>query len=182
MKKPDIRISVFIATSLDGFIARPDGDVSWLDGYEPMGEGEDGGYGEFFNAIDVMVMGRGTFEKVLTFDWPYGDKPITIMSSSLTEVPEKLKASVRIDSAAPQQLLKKLETEGYRHIYLDGGKVIQSFLQEGLVDDMTLTIIPVLLGRGIPLFSPLEKDVKLKLLKSRSWKNGFTQSNYLVMK
>lgn len=182
MNRTGIQVSVFIATSLDGFIARPDGDVSWLDEFESMGEGEDGGYGELFNSIDTMVMGRGSFEKVLTFDWPYGKKPITVMSKSLSEVPEKLKGSVRIDSSPPLELLDKLETEGCRHIYLDGGQVIQSFLREGLVDDMTLTIIPVLLGEGIPLFGHLDSDIKLKLLKFRSWANGFTQSKYQVLK
>jgi dihydrofolate reductase len=182
MSKSAVRVSVFIATSLDGFIARPDGDVSWLDDYEPMGKGEDGGYGELFNAVDSMVMGRGSFEKVLTFDWSYGTKPITVMSKSLTEVPEKLKGSVRIVALSPLELLEKMEAEGCRHIYLDGGQVIQSFLREGLVDDMTLTVIPVLLGQGIPLFGHLEGDIKLNLLEARSWENGFTQSKYRVVK
>ena len=181
MEKPAINVSVFIAASLDGFIARPDGDVSWLDEYEPLGEGDDAGYGELFNKVDALIFGRGSFEKVLEFDWPYGSKPITVLSSSLTKVPERLKSSVRIDNSAPLKVLEKLEAEGCRHIYLDGGQVIQSFLREGLVDDITLTTIPVLLGQGIPLFGYLEKDIKLKLLESRSWENGFTQSKYKVM-
>ncbi len=179
--KPDVRISVFIAISLDGFIARPDGDVSWLDEFEPFDEGEDGGFGELFNAVDVMVMGRGTFEKVLTFDWPYGDKPITVMSSSLTQVPEKIRGSVRIDDSAPGEILRRLESEGCRHIYLDGGQVIQSFIRDGLVDDLTLTIIPILLGQGLPLFGHLEGAIKLNLMESRSWKNGFAQLRYKVI-
>ncbi len=181
MKKPAIKVSVFIAASLDGFIARSDGDLSWLDEYESLGDGEDAGYGELFKAVDSMIIGRGTFEKILTFDWPYGTKPITVLSSSLSEVPEKLKGSVRIDNSAPLKLLEKLEAEGYQHIYLDGGQVIQSFLWEGLVDDITLTTIPVLLGQGIPLFGSLEKDIKLKLLESRSWDNGFVQSKYKIV-
>ncbi|RLD94917.1 MAG: dihydrofolate reductase [Bacteroidetes bacterium] len=181
MKKPAVNVSVFIAASLDGFIARPDGDVSWLDEYEPLGEGEDAGYSELFNKVDSLVLGRGSFEKVLEFDWPYGDKPITVLSSSLSKVPEKLKGSVRIDNSVPLKLLENLAAEGCRHIYLDGGQVIQSFLREGLVDDITLTIIPVLLGQGVPLFGSLEKDIKLKLLESRSWDNGFVQSKYKVV-
>jgi dihydrofolate reductase len=177
-----IKVSVFIATSVDGFIARKDGDVAWLDEYEPMGEGEDGGYTELFGAVDALVMGRGTFEKVLTFQWPYGDKALIVLSKSLTEVPEKLRASVRVDASAPEELMEKLSGEGYQHIYLDGGKVIQSFLRAGLVDEMILTRIPVLLGEGIPLFGMLEKDVKLKLLESKSWKNGFVQVKYAVVK
>ena len=181
MNKPAVKVSVFIATSLDGFIARSDGDVAWLDEYESLGDGEDGGYGELFNSIEAMVMGRGTFDKILTFDWPYGAKPITVMSSSLTEVPEKLRGSVRIDDSTPIELLRKLEGEGCRHIYLDGGQVIQSFLQEGLVNDITLTVIPILLGQGIPLFGHLEEEIKLELRESRSWENGFAQTKYQVV-
>lgn len=183
MKSAKIHVSVFIATSLDGYIARPDGDVSWLHETEPVGDGGDAGYGELFDSIDVLVMGRGTFEKVLEFDpWPYGMKPVIVLSKSLTEAPEKLRDRVRIDASSPRELVEKLSREGYRHIYLDGGQVIQSFLRDGLVDDMTLTTIPVLIGDGRPLFGRVEKDIKLRLLKSRSWDNGFVQSRYQVLK
>lgn len=181
MKKPNIRVSIFIAASLDGFIARPDGDVAWLDDYEPPGENDDAGYDELFSSVDALVLGRGTFEKVLTFEWPYGAKPIIVLSSTLSHIPEKLKDSVRIASSTPSEVLEKMAAEGYQHIYLDGGQVIQSFLREGLVDDLTLTIIPVLLGEGIPLFGRLEKDIQLKLLESRSWENGFVQTKYQVL-
>ena len=190
-----IKVSVYIATSLDGYIAREDGDIGWLhEGEEPgeieefaegqeSGDVEDAGYGDFFNSIDILVMGRGSFEKVLEFDpWPYGAKPVIVLSKSMTEVPEKLRNTVRIDISTPHELVEKLTQEGYRHIYLDGGKVIQSFLREGLVDEMTLTIIPVLIGNGIPLFGKIEKDIKLKLLESRSWEYGFVQSMYQVLK
>lgn len=181
MKKPTVKVSVFIATSLDGFIARPDGDVSWLDEYEPPGEEDDAGYSELFNKVDALVLGRGTFEKVLTFEWPYGAKPIIVLSSTLLHVPEKLKDSVRIANSTPSDVLENMEADGYQHIYLDGGQVIQSFLREGLVDEITLTTIPILLGQGIPLFGSLEEDIKLKLLESRSWKNGFVQTKYQVL-
>ena len=180
--RTNIKVSIFVATSVDGFIARTDGDVSWLEEYGPMGEGEDGGYGELFASVDALVMGRGTFEKVLTFDWSYGDKPLIVLSKSMSEVPEELRASVKVDASSPQELVEKLSQEGCKHIYLDGGKVIQSFLRAGLVDEMTLTRIPVLLGEGIPLFGMLEKDVKLRLLESRSWENGFVQVKYAVVK
>jgi dihydrofolate reductase len=128
-------------------------------------------------------MGRGSFEKVLEFDeWPYGTKPVIVLSKSLTEVPEKLRDRVRIDSSPPQELLEKLSQEGYKHIYLDGGKIIQSFLRDGLVDDMTLTTIPVLIGEGLPLFGHIDEDIKLRLLESRSWDNGLVQSKYQVLK
>ena len=183
MSTTEIQVSVFIATSLDGFIARPDGDIAWLHEFEPMGDGDDGGYSELFDSVDALVMGRGTFEKVLEFDgWPYGTKPVIVLSKSLTEVREKLRDHVRIDASTPQEILDTLSKEGCKHIYLDGGKVIQSFLREGLVDEMTLTVIPILLGQGLPLFGHLDADIKLQLLESRSWDNGFVQSRYRVIK
>jgi dihydrofolate reductase len=100
------------------------------------------------------------------------------LSKSLTEVPDTLRDRVRINTSAPQELIEQLSQEGYARIYLDGGKVIQSFLRAGLVDDMTVTTIPILIGKGIPLFGDLEKDIKLRLLESKSWPNGFVQSTY----
>ena len=182
MKSTNLRVSVFIATSVDGFIARPDGDVEWLHEIEPLEDGDDAGYSEIFNNVDALVMGRGSFEKVLEFDWPYGTKPIIVLSRSLTSVPEKLRDSVKIDRSTPQELVEKLSQAGYKRIYLDGGKVIQSFLREGLVDDMVLTTIPVLIGEGLPLFGHLEKDIKLRLLDSQSWNNGLVQTTYQVVK
>jgi len=182
MKSTPIKVSVYIATSVDGFIARPDGDVSWLDEVEPLEGGDDAGFGDFNDSIDVMVMGWGTFEKVLEFEGPYGTKPVIVLSRSRTEVPEALRDRVSIDASTPRELVEKLSQEGYKRIYLDGGKVIQSFLREGLVDDMTLTTIPVLIGEGIPLFGSLEKDIKLRLLESRSWDNGLVQSKYQVLR
>lgn len=181
MKERTIRVSVFVAISLDGFIAKTDGNVDWLDEFESLADGEDAGYGELFNAVDSMIMGRRTFEKILTFDWPYGKKSITVMSSSLKTIPKKLRGSVRISASSPIKLLEKLEAEGQRHIYLDGGQLIQSFLRDGLVDDLTLTMIPILLGEGIPLFGHLKKDIRLELLKTRSWENGFVQTKYRVV-
>lgn len=177
------KVSVFIATSVDGYIARPDGDVSWLEAGEPIGGGDDAGYGAFFSSIDVLVMGRGSFDKVLEFDpWPYGTKPVIVLSKSLTTVPDHLQDTVRIESLSPQALLDTLAQEGYTHIYLDGGQVIQSFLREGLVDAMTLTTIPILIGAGRPLFGALDADITLRLVESKSWHNGFVQSTYQVVK
>lgn len=170
-----------MATSLDGFIARPDGDVAWLEEGNPLPEDDDAGFSAFFSSIDVLVMGRGSFEKVLEFDkWFYGDKPIVVMSKTLTEVPEHLRETVTIDSASPQDLIAKLSKQGYEHIYLDGGKVIQSFLREGLVDEMTLTTIPIIIGKGIPLFADLDQDIKLKHLGTKTWDNGFVQTTYAL--
>jgi dihydrofolate reductase len=177
-----LKVSVFMGISVDGFIARPDGDISWLDETEPLENGEDAGYGELFASIDALVMGRGSFEKVLEFDWPYESKPVIVLSKSLAEVPEVLRERVRIDASAPQELVEQLSQQGHKHIYLDGGKVVLSFLREGLVDEITLTSIPVLIGDGLPLFGYLEKDIKLRLLETRSWKNGFVQSKYQVLR
>jgi dihydrofolate reductase len=183
MTSTKLKVSVFIATSVDDFIARPDGDVAWLHETEPLPDGDDAGFGNFFDSIDTLVMGRGSFEKVLEFDdWPYGTKPVIVLSRSLTEVPEKLRDRVRIDASTPAELVEKLSQDGYQHIYLDGGRVIQSFLRDGLVDEITLTTIPVLIGEGIALFGSLARDIKLRLLETRSWKNGFVQSKYLVVK
>lgn len=182
METAELRISVFIATSVDGYIARPDGDVGWLDKFGPMGAGEDGGYSALMGSIDALVMGRGSFEKVLEFDWPYGETPVIVLSQSLTDVPPPLRDHVRIDTSSPQELVAQLLQLSYRRIYLDGGKVIQSFLREGLVDDMTITMVLVLLGKGIPLFGDLEQDIALRLTSLKSWDNGFVQKTYSVVR
>ena len=183
MKKSNgLKFSVFIATSVDGFIARPDGDVAWLHEGEQLPKGEDAGYGELLNAVDALVMGRGSFEKVLEFNsWPYADKPVIVLSKSLTEIPSQLPDVVSIDPAEPRAFTEKCLARGYEHIYLDGGQVIQSFLREGLVNEITITTIPILLGEGIPLFGKIGRDIQLTLKKSRSWQNGFVQSTYEVL-
>jgi dihydrofolate reductase len=176
------KLSVFIAISVDGYIARKDGDVSFLNEAEPIGNGEDGGFGEFFNSVDVLVMGRATFEKVLEFGWPYGEKPVIVLSNSLNQIPEALQGKVIIESGTPTELLDRLSAKGYNHIYLDGGKTIRSFLRENLVDEITLTTIPILLGEGLPLFGDLESEIPLRLLENKFWKNGFVQTKYAVIK
>ncbi len=172
-----VKVSVYIATSLDGFIARENGDIDWLAGGE---SDEDYGYAEFMSAIDHVVMGRNTYEKVLTFGgWPYQKKVVVLTSRDLT-IPPELADKVEALHLSPQKLMHELEHRGVRHIYLDGGVTIRRFLGEGLVDEMTITTIPVLIGKGIPLFGKLEKDVKLELIKSKSLKNGFVQNKYQV--
>lgn len=178
-----LKVSVFIATSVDGFIARPDGDVAWLDEGEPLPDGDDAGYGELFNAVDALVMGRGSFEKVLEFTpWLYGEKPVIILSKTLTEVPSQLPDVVSIDPAEPRAFVQNCLAHGYKHIYLDGGQVVRSFLREGLVDEMTITTIPILIGEGIPLFGRTGQDIRLKLKENHSWENGFLQATYEIIK
>jgi dihydrofolate reductase len=173
-----VKISVYIAASLDGFIARKNGDLDWL----PAGEegGEDFGYAEFMSTINYIVMGRNTFEKVLTFgEWNYEKKVIVLTSRDLT-IPPELAYKVEALHLPPRQLIHEMERRGANHIYIDGGVTIQHFLRESLVDEMTITTIPILLGEGLPLFGKLEKDVKLELVKSQSFKNGFVQNKYKI--
>ncbi|MEL6406933.1 MAG: dihydrofolate reductase family protein [Chloroflexota bacterium] len=179
-----IRVSVFIATSLDGYIAHSDGGIDWLESVPPVGNGDDAGYSAIYNAVDALVMGRGTFDKILTFDsYPYAGKPLVVLSSTLTTVPDKLSEhDISIMHGTPQRVYEQLSERGYTHIYLDGGKVIQSFLRAGLVDDMTITQIPILLGSGLSLFGELERDIHLRLLRSTAWHNGFVQSVYQVQR
>ena len=171
-----LKVSVYIATSLDGFIARKNGDIDWL----PTGNegGEDFGYAKFMSTIDHIVMGRNTFEKVLSFGgWHYDKKVIVLTSRDLTIAPE-LSDKAEALHLSPRELIRELERRGSRQIYLDGGVTIQRFLREGLVDEMTITTIPILIGEGLPLFGALDKDVQLDLLTSQSFKNGFVQNQY----
>jgi dihydrofolate reductase len=174
-----LMVSVYIATSLDGFIARKDGEIDWLP--VPSEGGEDYGYAEFISTIDHIVMGRNTFEKVLSFGgWHYEKKVIVLTSRNLT-LPPDLTEKVESASLPPRELVRQLEQRGSRHIYLDGGLTIQRFLREGLVNEMTITTIPVLIGEGLPLFGPLDKDIKLELLESKSFKNGLVQNRYKIL-
>lgn len=177
------RISVFIATSLDGFIARKDGSIDWLNNANTnVPKGEDGGYHAFMASVDVLIMGRNTYEQVLTFgEWPYGEKKVIILSSRKIEFPAHLPKTVSWSSASPVQLVKTLSTQGAKRLYVDGGVTIQRFLQAGLVDEVTITLTPVILGEGKPLFFPLGKDVALTHLDTRSF-FGFVQVKYAVKK
>ena len=174
-----LKVSVYIAVSADGYIARKNGEIDWLPGGEG---GEDYGYAEFMSGIDHVVMGRNTFEKVLTFGgWHYEKKVIVLTSRKLTLAPE-LTDKAEALHLSPLELVYELERRGSRHIYLDGGVTIQNFLREGLVDEMTITTIPILIGEGLPLFGSLEKDIKLELLVSRSFRNGLVQNKYKAYK
>lgn len=178
------KCSVFIATSLDGFIAREDGGIDWLPTPDTDSEGgEDYGYNDFIKTIDAMVMGRNTYELVLTFDeWYYGDMPVFVLTNRGVEIPERLNKTVSQMSGKPQEIVEELAEKGYHNLYVDGGKTIQGFLNAGLIDDMTITTIPVLIGTGIPLFGPTNQDIQLKLMESRSFDNQLIQTRYTVVK
>lgn len=172
---------VFIAASMDGFIARKDGNLDWLMEYDS--SDEDHGYDDFMASVDGLVMGRGTFEKVLTFgDWSY-KKPVIVMSSRLTEkdVPENLKGKVRISNQTPDELMETLHQEGWSKAYVDGGKVIQSFLRAGLISDIILTQAPILIGDGLALFGALDADIKLAHAETESFQSGLVSSRYNVL-
>jgi dihydrofolate reductase len=173
-----MKISVFIATSLDGFIARPDGALDWL----PQSSGdEDHGYNDFFAAVDTLLMGRKTFETVVGFSpFPYSGKRVVVCSQSITQtdVPKALQPLLEVRNEPLLEVLKHLEQTGTQHIYADGGQLITSLLELGLVDEMTLTQVPVLLGSGIPLFGKLSRDHTWQHLETKTFKSGLVSSKY----
>jgi dihydrofolate reductase len=176
-----MKASVFIATSLDGYIARENGDIDWLSAADGEGSAEDYGYQEFIDSVDVLVMGRNSFEKVLTFGkWPYGNKQVVVLSSRLLKIPADIADSVEHKSSSPNELVKELSTRGAKHLYIDGGKTIQGFLTAGLIQQIIITRIPILIGNGIPLFGPLNKDIKLRHIETRTFASGLVQSRYEI--
>lgn len=174
------KVSVFIATSLDGFIARADGSLDWLDQANSEVPTDEGcGYHAFMDTIDVLIMGRNTYEKVLSFgEWPYANKKVVVLSSSSVIVPDTLKKMVTFSNEAPRVLLNRLRDEGAKHLYVDGGLTIQRFLQDGLIDEITVTVIPVLLGKGIHLFGLLAKDIWFNHKSTTTYPFGYVQSTY----
>jgi dihydrofolate reductase len=178
-----MKASVFIATSLDGYIATKDNDLSWLDEQnKKVPPGEDCGYGQFMASVDCLVMGRNTFEKVLSFggDWPYGALKIVVLSRKGVVIPEALQNSVSQSNEDPTVLYGQLKQKGYQHLYIDGGQVIRSFLRAGLIDDITLTLIPVLLGEGISLWENAPVDYQFELQSHHFYEFGFMQYHYQI--
>lgn len=174
-----LQISIFIAASLDGFIARSDGGIDWLTDPSYEIPNEDFGYQSFMNSVDALVMGRHTYEKVLTFgEWPYKDKHVIVLSQNPRPTPEDLTSQVEWMGGTPTELINQLTQRGYQHIYLDGGKTIQWFLREGLVDRMTITRIPILLGEGLPLFGATGHDIRFRHEQTTTYPNGMVQSTY----
>jgi len=171
---------VFIATSLDGFVARTDHRIDWLT-KQPT-TGEEHGYEAFMEGVDGIIMGRGSYENVLTFgDWPYS-KPVIVMSRSLSpsDLPLALRDKVRLTSLTPAALMQSVAKDGWARAYVDGGKVVQSFIRDGLIDDIVLATIPILIGEGLSLFGATEEDIDLKLLNTAAFPSGIVQSHYQV--
>ena len=177
--------SVYIAASLDGFIARENGDIDWLGAGDQGGAdpSEDYGYAAFFSTVDVMVIGSGTYEKVLTFGgWAYGKTPVIVLSSRQLEIPDHLADTVRATTATPREIVDELEAQGRRHAYIDGGQTIQGFLAAGLLDRLIVTRIPILLGSGRPLFGAVPADIRLRHVRTEAFSSGLVQSEYEVLR
>jgi dihydrofolate reductase len=169
--------SVFIGTSVDGFIARPDGSLGFL----PPGGGEPHGYNEFFASVDALVIGRKTFETVLAFpQWPYGDKRVVVLSSQPLDL-SKVPATVEQMQGSPREIIAQLEARGIRHVYVDGGVTVQRFLREGLIQRLIITRVPVLIGQGIPLFGPLPEDIQLEHVATQHYASGLVKTEYRVL-
>lgn len=169
---------VFIATSLDGFIARDDGNIDWLLSRDD--PSEDHGYQDFIKDIDGLVMGRGSFETASRSDpWPY-DRPVLVLSKTLASspIPDHLRGRVRFSNLAPRAAMDMLAAEGWRRVYVDGGQIVQSFLRDGLIADLVVTHVPVLIGAGRRLFGETGGDISLTHVMTKAFPSGLVQSHY----
>jgi dihydrofolate reductase len=169
-------VHVYIAASLDGYIADRNGSLDWLTGIQDP-SGGDFGFAEFISGIDAVVMGRKTFDTVVDFEpWPY-PKPVFVLSNTLKELPARLAGKCELIHGTPAEIIHTLAGRGLNNLYVDGGQTIQSFLSGGLVDEMVITRIPILLGGGAPLFGSLDKPIHFEFLRSESLPPGI-QKNY----
>ncbi len=170
--------SVFIGTSVDGFIARPNGDLDFL----PVDGGEPHGYPEFIATVDVLVIGRKTYETVLAFpEWPYGDKQVIVLSSHPLDFSSVRGGVVEQMSGTPAEIVSNLAARGFQHAYIDGGITIQRFLCAGLIQRVTITRVPVLIGEGIPLFGAIPKDIRLQHIATQQYASGLVKTEYQVI-
>jgi dihydrofolate reductase len=170
--------TVFVGASVDGFIARNNGDLDFLD----EGGGEPHGYTEFIASVDAIVIGRNTFEKVLTFgSWPYGDKRVVVLSSRPLDLSVVVGGVVEQMAGPPADIISQLAATGAQHLYIDGGIIVQRFLSAGLIQRLIITRVPVLIGDGIPLFGALPRDIRLQHVVTRHYQSGLVQSEYLIV-
>lgn len=177
-KESSVTLSVFVGTSIDGFIARPNGDLDWLPA-----DAEPHGYDEFIASVDAIVIGRKTYETVLSFgEWPYGGRRVVVLSGHPLDlsVPRGRGATVEQMGGEPAAIVSRLGESGVDHVYLDGGLTIQGFLRAGLVDRLIVTRVPVLIGEGVPLFGRVPSDIRLEHVQTRSFPSGLVQSEYRV--
>ena len=184
-----MKCSVFIATSADGFIAKEDGSVDWLHTAGKtdidMGEQADMGMNNYMARVDCMIMGRKCMEMISSMNltpeqWPYGNTRIIALSNTIKETPENLIGKVEMYSGDLLTLISNLENEGYKHAYIDGGTTIQAFINLNLINELTITKVPVLLGEGKPLFGKTFQDIKLEEAKAIVFPNDFIQVKYKV--
>jgi dihydrofolate reductase len=171
-------VSVFIGTSVDGFIARLNGSYDFL----PEGGGEPHGYDEFMASVDTLVIGRKTFEAVLALPaWPYGGKNVVVLSSKPVDFSAVRGNTIQHMAGPPGAIVATLAAKGAQHLYVDGGITIQRFLRDGLVQRLIITRVPVLIGEGIPLFGSLPRDLRLHHIATRQYKSGLVKSEYHVI-
>ncbi len=175
MKKKNI---VFIAKSLDGYIAGKNGELDWLE-LIPNPDGNDMGYTALMNEIEAIVMGKTTYETVIGFgiDWPY-QKPVFVLSNTLKIIPDNLSDKVFLLAGTPQEILAKIHQKGFYKLYIDGGRTIQNFLSEDLIDELRITTIPILLGGGFSLFGDLSKSLAFDHIDSKLYLNQLVQNHY----
>jgi len=170
---------VYIATSLDGFIARSGGEVDWLE--SDGAAGENYGFARFIRSVDALVMGRNTYDVVRSFGlWPYGELPVVVWTRQELEIPLELRPSVESNSNLPGDLWADLATRGIDRVYVDGGRTIQAFLAAGLIEEITITRIPIILGTGVPLFGAINTGVRLRHLATHAYDDGIVQSRYAL--
>ncbi len=175
-----VQNSIFIATSLDGYIADKKGGLDWLNTI-PNPDNLDMGYTNFTSNIDALVMGRTTFETVCGFgiEWPY-TMPVFVLSNTLTDIPEKYKNNkIYIINGALTEVLKQIHNKGFYNLYIDGGKTIQNFLKEDLIDQLIITTIPKLLGGGVSLFSELPSVLSFKCVNTELFSNHIVQNTFI---
>lgn len=184
-----MKCSVFIATSVDGFIAKKDGSVDWLhtagNPDVDMGSQADMGMNAYISSVDCMIMGRKCMDVISSMNltpeqWPYGDIKIIVLSNTIKEAPTNMKDKVEMYSGDLKALVSRLENDGYKHAYIDGGTTIQAFINLKLINEITITKTPVLLGEGKPLFGKTFKDIKLEKAHAVAFPNDFIQLKYKV--
>ncbi len=168
---------VYIATSVDGYIADRTGGLDWLMSIEAP-EGDDFGFSDFMDSIDALVMGNNTFEKVLSFgEWIYSKK-VYVLSNSRKEISKHLVGKVEIVSGTPHEVIAHLEKAGHTKLYIDGGSTIQQFLNAGCIDELIITQVPIILGGGVPLFGLTDSEIHLELVKTTLLNKTLVQNHF----
>lgn len=174
-------VSVFVGVSVDGFLARPDGGLDFLEAGDEGVADEGHGYEEFIAGIDALVIGRKTFETVLSFgSWPYSGRRVVVLSHRPVDLAAVRDGVVEQMAGPPGEIVERLGASGARHLYVDGGETIQEFLRAGQVTRLVVTRVPILIGQGIPLFGALPRDVRLRHVATRVYARGLVQSEYEV--